>query len=866
MTVLKTTPMIRQYLSIKADYKDEILLYRMGDFYEMFFEDAIIASKELEIALTARNKKSANHVPMCGVPIKAIDGYIAKLIAKGFKVAICDQIENPKDAKGIVKRKVTRVITPGMIIENSMLDEKTGNYILSLAQSDKTYGIASLDISTASFTITQADNQKAIIEEIFRISPAEILIQDALKNAPLTREISEHFSKKSITYIDNGITTYPKAKKSLLRKFKTISLEGFGCENLKAGVSAAGAIIDYVDKTQKKEILNLKSVKAYSLNNFMAIDNVSRRNLELTANIKNRDKFGTLISVIDQTITSIGARRLKNILKYPLINKEAIEKRLDAVAEAKDSLILRKSIRQNLKKICDLERLSSKICIGQSNARDLIALKNSLFAIPDIVADLKKFKSEMLSKTDMSDKIYNLALLINKSIADNPPPTINEGGIIKKGYDKQLDELIMISSEAKQWLVELEAKEKEKTKINSLKVGYNKIFGYYIEISKSNINKAPANYIRRQTLTNAERYITEELKEFETKALNASDQRASLEYEIFNRIKSKVIENNSDIQKLARFIGKIDCILSFAETAALSNYIKPNITEDGIIEIIEGRHPVIEKMLTNEAFVPNTIRLDNTDSQIIIVTGPNMAGKSTTLRQAALIVLMAHIGSFVPAKSASITITDKIFTRVGALDNLSAGQSTFMTEMEETANILNNSTENSLIIIDEIGRGTSTYDGLSIAKAVAEYLHDLKNKGVKTLFATHYHELIELEQTKPRIKNFNIAVKEYKDQIIFLRKLIKGGTNRSYGIQVARLAGIPDKIISRSKQILADIEKSAGNNVNNKESKKPNVDKIGKNYINIIDKIKNIEIQNLTPVEALTILDSIKSKLEHTEI
>ncbi len=860
MTFLNTTPMIRQYLSIKANYKEEILFYRMGDFYEMFFEDAIIASKELEIVLTARNKKNDTSVPMCGVPIKAVDGYIAKLIEKGFKVAVCDQIEDPKDAKGIVKREVTRVITPGMIIDDAMLDEKSSNYILAVAQSDNTYGIASLDISTAAFTITESDNQKTIIEEIFRISPAEILIQNALKNTPFAKEISEHFLNKNITYIDDNITAYAKAKESLLRRFKTRSLEGFGCEGLKAGVSAAGAIIDYVDKTQKKEILHLKSIKAYSLNNFMTIDNVSRRNLELTANIKNGDKFGTLISIIDKTITPIGARRLKNILKYPLINKKAINRRLDAVAEAKNSLILRKSIRQNLKNICDLERLSSKICIGQSNARDLNALKNSLLIMPNIITDLKQFKSEILSKMDMPNKVYDLAILIGKSIADNPPPTINEGGIIKKGYNKQIDELILISAQSKQWLAKLEAKEKKRTKINSLKVGYNKIFGYYIEISKANSNKAPTDYIRRQTLTNAERFITEELEKFEAKALNANEQRASLEYEIFNQIKNKVIKNNADIQKLAKFIGKIDCILSFAETAALLDYVKPEIIEDGVINITEGRHPVIEKMLTNEAFVPNTIRLDNTDNQIIIVTGPNMAGKSTVLRQTALIVLMAHIGSFVPAKSASITITDRIFTRVGALDNLAAGQSTFMTEMEETSNILNNATSNSLIIIDEIGRGTSTFDGLSIAQAVAEYLHDLKNKGVKTLFATHYHELTQLEQTKPKVKNFNIAVKEYNDQIIFLRKLIEGGTNRSYGIQVARLAGIPDKIINRSKQILADIEKSAGHNLNNRHIT-DKTETTQANHINIIDKIKNIDIQNLTPIEALTILDSIKKEL-----
>jgi len=868
----KITPMIKQYLSIKDKYSDAILFYRMGDFYEMFFKDAEVASRVLEITLTSRNKKDESSVPMCGVPYKAAQTYIFRLIENGFKVAICDQIEDPSMAKGLVKRDVVRVITPGMIVDNELLDEKSNNYLLSLSRKNDIAGLSYLDISTGTFRVSESTDLYSIVDEIHRVSPSEVLLPESSKNDPFFAQIINAISGKSITFLDDGVFKHNRGRERLVNLFKTVSLEGFGCENLKAGIGAAGAVIYYVQETQKQKIEHVVKIQTYSLANFLLVDDLSYRNLELIKNIQTGGKEGTLLEIIDRTVTSMGGRLLKAWVRYPLLDMEKIRSRHDAVEEAKDNTQVRKSIRESLKSIYDLERLGSKITMGYSNARDLVALKRSLNSLPEIFYLLSNFKTDLFKWNEPLDNIEDLAKLIEKTIREDAPPTINEGGIIKTGFNRQLDEFIKISGDGKSWLARLEVKEKELTGITSLKVKYNKVFGYYIEIPRSRAQTVPQHYTRKQTLVNAERFITDELKKYETKVLDAEDRRASLEYEIFNEIRAEIKKNNTTIQKIASFLARLDCLLNLAEIAAQNDYHRPEITSDGSISINDGRHPVVEKMIVGERFVPNSISLDNDENQILIITGPNMAGKSTVLRQVALLVLMAQMGSFVPADTALISITDRIFTRVGALDRLSHGQSTFMVEMQETANILNNATRQSLIIMDEIGRGTSTFDGLSIAWAVAEHLHDLKGKGVKTLFATHYHELTELATIKPRIKNFNIAVSEWNDEIIFLRKLVEGGTNRSYGIQVARLAGIPDMVIKRAKKILFDIE-NRQNGLNdpliiddceNSAKKKP----VQLNLFNrpesiVINRLQNFDISKMTPLEALNCLNELQDELRN---
>jgi DNA mismatch repair protein MutS len=803
MPAEKTTPMLEQYLAIKGEYTDSILFYRMGDFYEMFYEDAEVASKVLEIALTSRNKNDKNPVPMCGVPAKAARSYLSKLINQGYKVAICDQIENSSEAKGLVKRDVVRVITPGMIIEDELLDSSTNNYILAVCYHKKIAGIAYMDLSTGSFKVCESgENFNQVVDEILRVNPIEILFPESLKNDPLPIRIMQAMPGTSITYTPNRAFEYTRARENLLEQFKTFSLEGFGCERMKAGISSAGAVLYYVRETQKQQVSHLSPIEPYMLNQFLVVDDISCRNLELLQNIRFGSIQGTLLSVLDQTSTAMGGRLLRQWIRYPLLEREKILARLDAVQEAKEKNDIRKGVREQLKLVYDLERLGSKISMNQSNARDLIALKRSIQSLPEIFLKISTFEALLFKWDKYPDNLYQLAELIEKAIREDAPPFINEGGMIKQGYHELLDELIRISSDGKGYLAQLEATEKKKTGINSLKVRYNKVFGYYIEVPKTHSQSVPDHYVRKQTLVNAERYITDSLKTFEHKVLGAEEQRASLEYEIFKDIREKVANENNTIQEVAQFLSLLDCIMNIAEVSDQNSYQRPSINTEGIISIDEGRHPVVEKMIAAERFVPNSIMLDNKQNQILVITGPNMAGKSTVLRQVAIIVLMAHMGSFVPAERADIAITDQIFTRVGALDNLAQGQSTFMVEMEETANILNNSTERSLIVLDEIGRGTSTFDGLSIAWAVAEYLHDLNHLGVKTLFATHYHELTDLVLTKQRVKNYNIAVKEWNEEIIFLRKLVEGGTNRSYGIQVARLAGIPEKVIKRAKVIL----------------------------------------------------------------
>ena len=858
--------MIKQYLSIKEEYPDTILFYRMGDFYEMFFEDAQVASRVLEITLTSRNKKDESPVPMCGVPHRAVSGYIARMIDHGYKVAVCDQIEDPATAKGLVKRDVVRVITPGMILDEAFLDKRSNNFVLAVARHGEVFGLSYLDISTGVFRLVESGDLAAMIDESLRISPREVLMPESAKTDPAMSTIREALAERSVTYLAESAFEHQRCYRRLTEQFKTISLEGFGCEGLPAGVRAAGALVFYVRETQKQKIELFTRLETYALDQYLLVDDLSCRNLELEKNIRSGTRRGTLIGIIDHTKTAMGARLLKLWLRYPLIKIEDIQERLEAVAESKSNIESRQGIREYLKSVFDIERVGSKIVMGHANARDLIALKRSLLALPQIQKRVSTLKSTLFQWDENLNPLYELAEVIENAIREDAPPTINEGGMVKAGYHNALDELVKISQDGKGWLANLEVQEREATGITTLKVRYNKVFGYYLEVPKSRASDVPVNYVRRQTLVNAERYITDELKTFETKVLNAEDQRAALELEIFNEIRQKIVKNYKRLQSAARFLARLDCLLNLAEVADQNDYCRPEMTVDGHIHIEDGRHPVVEKMITGERFVPNTVSMDNETNQILIITGPNMAGKSTVLRQVALLVIMAQMGSFIPAQKASISVVDRIFTRVGALDNLSQGQSTFMVEMQETANILNNAGEHSLIIMDEIGRGTSTYDGLSIAWAVVEYLHDLHETGVKTLFATHYHELTDLAQQKLRVKNYNIAVKEWNDEIIFLRKLVDGATNRSYGIQVARLAGIPGEVINRSKKILYRIEnkeQDLTDALSNKETGKTGPQQMGlfgkKDHF-FVEKLSKLDISKITPLEALNYLNELRDK------
>lgn len=876
--------MMEQYLSIKESYTDAILFYRMGDFYEMFLEDATKAASILEIALTSRNKNDDAPIPMCGVPFRAADNYIAKLIKNGCKVAVCEQMEDAALTKGLVKRQVVRVITPGMILNEELLDKGSNNFLLALSKTRDVAGIAYLDISTGTFKATQIESRQSripseLIEEALKVDAKEILLPANFEKDPVYTHIRKAFSNRQITYLDKTDFIFEDAKERLLNKFKTRSLEGFGAEHMTAAISAAGAILSYVQDTQMQDTRHIFQIIPYDLKNFMVIDDRSCKNLEILTNIQTLDKKGTLIHVLDRTITAMGSRLIKNWIRYPLVDKNKICERLDCIEEILKASHIHQLIVNHLKSVYDLERLGSKISMGQGNARDLIALKNSLKKLPLLFKELSLFKSPILSGKNLGNQamvlkeLDSLTGLIQKAIREDAGHVLNEGGLINDGYSPELDELLLISRDGKSWIAKTEATEKKQTKLSSLKIKYNKVFGYFIEVSKVQAGLVPDHYIRKQTLVNAERFITDEMKQVESTILNAQDRRNALEYKIFTLIKDQVIAKASLILKTANFIAQVDALQGLAKVASENGYTKPVINDQDIISIEEGRHPVVEKMIKGERYVPNSIEMDNTRNQILLITGPNMAGKSTVLRQVALTVLMAQMGSFVPAKRACICIVDRIFTRVGALDNLSSGQSTFMVEMEETANIVNNATHKSLVILDEIGRGTSTYDGMSIAWAVAEYLHDLNDKGVKTLFATHYHELIKLEETKPKVKNFNIAVKEFNDNIVFLRRLVKGGTNKSYGIQVARLAGVPDIVINNAKQILSRVEQKNNTDMpdplpkktqtrgkNKRKNNNNQLELFSHNEQTIRKALEKIDISSMTPLEALNVLNNLKQK------
>jgi DNA mismatch repair protein MutS len=870
--MVKATPMVQQYLSIKQQYSDAILFYRMGDFYEMFFEDAETASRILDIALTSRNKKDEEPIPMCGVPHHAAQGYIARLIERGFKVAVCEQVEDPAKAKGLVKREVVRVITPGVVLDTEILDARANNFLMALSFWQGCYGIAHLDVSTGTFRVTESNDFQKVADECRRIEPSEILVAESHREVPEITAITRTLGKISLNFLKDEHFELDSARVRLLKQFKTHSLEGFGCNEWRAGIGAAGALLRYVDETQKGELVHITGITSYSLSDFMIVDEASKRNLELFETIWAGAKRGSLLGIMDQTITAMGARMLRAWLQYPLLDFEQIKLRLDAVEEAKERQPARRSVRRALQEVHDLERLNGRIALDRCNARDLVALKHSIQRLPKIRSLVHGFASQLFAEiTSKWDDLADVAGLIEEAVSDDPPLTTREGGIIRPGFDAGLDELIQSSREGKAWVSRLETKERQATGINSLKVGFNKVFGYYLEVSKTHIESVPAYYVRKQTLVNAERYITEDLKAYESKVLGAEEKRTQLEYELFCVVRESVAKSNRRIAGMANAVSNLDVLLALAELAYQNGYVKPVVHGGDSLSLKESRHPVIEKLVSSERFVPNTIEMDHTERQVLIITGPNMAGKSTLLRQVALLVLMAQMGSFVPAEAASIGIVDRIFTRVGALDNLAEGQSTFMVEMQETANILNNATERSLVILDEIGRGTSTFDGLSIAWAVAEYLHDWRNRGTKALFATHYHELTDLALTKPRVKNYNVAVKEWNEEVIFLRKLVEGGTNRSYGIQVARLAGVPAQVLNRAREILKNIESGELDGLGEPvlaRTKKP-ADKDASVQLSlfttadeiVINTLKKLDISNMTPLEALNRLNALKERL-----
>ena len=850
------TPMMKQYMEVKNQYKDCLLLYRLGDFYELFFDDATTASRELEITLTGKDCGLKERAPMCGVPYHAVQNYVAKLIEKGYKVAIGEQLEDPALAKGIVKRDVIRVITPGTVIESNILDEKKNNYLASIFRSGANFGIAYSDVSTGEFYTTEfadKNNFPKVLNELGRFEPAEIVVNSEMFNDKF--EV-DSISKKFKTYITNRD-----------EEDEVPELEGMAkLAKIPYAENATRLLFNYIKETQKIELKHINKINVYNASNYMTLDNIARKNLELTETLRDKNKKGSLLWVLDKTSTSMGGRNLRRWIEKPLMDIGDIRKRLQAVKELKEDVILRSDISETLKKVYDIERLTGKIAYGSVNARDMISLKTSLMQFPALKELMKDRSSDLLKELyDELDVLEDVAKLIEDAIVDDPPVSVKEGGIIKSTYDEEVHKLRTASTEGKNWVIAIESKEREATGIKNLKVGYNKVFGYYLEVSKSFVNMVPDRFIRKQTLSTGERYITDELKEIESTILGAQDKVVNLEYEIFTKIREKIATQIERLQMSSNAVATIDTLCSFAEVADLNSYVMPEVDESNDIIIKDGRHPVVERLIDSGSFVPNDTFLNTTEDRINIITGPNMAGKSTYMRQVAQIVLMAQIGSFVPASSAKIGIVDRIFTRVGASDDLSTGQSTFMVEMNEVANIVLNATPRSLLILDEIGRGTSTFDGLSIAWAVVEYISKTEKIGARTLFATHYHELTELEDKLDGVKNYCIAVKEKGEDVIFLRKIIRGGADESYGIYVAKLAGIPNVIIKRANEILNGLKEGSYAISQVRENKNiKNVSQVDfYNYKlgEIENELQKIDVNELTPIDALNILVKMKSKL-----
>ena len=877
------SPMMAQYMETKKQYQDCILFYRLGDFYEMFFDDALTASRELEITLTGKECGLEERAPMCGVPYHAVDSYLSRLVQKGYKVAIAEQMEDPKQAKGLVKREVIRVVTPGTITSSQALDETKNNYLMAIVYLGDKMGVSVADITTGDFLVTEVGSERSLFDEINKFSPAEIIYNDAFAMSGISLDEMKDRYHFAVSAVDSHYFQDESCRKVLKEHFKVNGLEGLGLGDYDSGVIAAGAVLQYLYETQKTTMDHLTSIVPYSTGNYMVLDSSTRRNLELLETMREKQKRGSLLWVLDKTRTAMGARLLRTWIEQPLIHKEEILERQNAIEELNMNYISREELREYLNPVYDLERLIGRISYKSANPRDLLAFRNSIAMVPYMKQLLQEFTCANLKALEEEmDPLEDLNDLISRAIAEEPPVTVREGGIIRDGFHEEADRLRHAKTEGKTWLAELEARERDKTGIKNLKVKYNKVFGYYFEVTNSFKDLVPDYFIRKQTLTNAERYTTDELKELEDVILGAEDKLFSLEYELFCQVRDAVGAQVVRIQKTARAIAETDVYASLSTVATRNDYVKPSINEKGVIQIKAGRHPVVEKMMRDDLFVSNDTYLDNGKNRISIITGPNMAGKSTYMRQTALIVLMAQIGSFVPASQANIGICDRIFTRVGASDDLASGQSTFMVEMTEVANILRNATRNSLLILDEIGRGTSTFDGLSIAWAVVEHISNTRLLGAKTLFATHYHELTELEGLMSGVNNYCIAVKEQGDDIVFLRKIVKGGADKSYGIQVAKLAGVPDTVINRAKELVEQLvdtdltartREIAGANASASSHKPvPKPDDVEMSQLtlfdtvredDIIQEIKDMELGNMTPIDALNTLYRLQTKLKN---
>ena len=872
------TPMMKQYMQTKEEYKDCILFYRLGDFYEMFFDDALTASKELEITLTGKNCGLEERAPMCGIPYHAVDSYLNRLVSKGYKVAICEQVEDPKTAKGIVKREVIRVVTPGTNLDTQGLDETKNNYIMCIVYMADRYGLSVADVTTGEYLVTELDSQTKLMDELYKFMPSEIVCNEAFYMSGLDLDDLKNRLHMAIYSLEAWYFDDALCRETLQEHFKVASLEGIGLSDYECGMIASGALLKYLEETQKNSLSHMSRLTRYATGNYMVLDSATRRNLELVETLREKQKRGSLLWVLDKTKTAMGARTLRKYVEQPLIDKKSIVKRLDAVAELKDNAICREEIREYLNPVYDLERLVGKITYQSANPRDLIAFQSSLSMLPSVKCILKDMESDLLKEIyEELDPLEELCDLVGRAIQEEPPLAMKEGGIIKDGYNEEVDRLRKAKSEGKNWLADLETKEREKTGIKNLRIRYNKVFGYYLEVTNSFKDLVPDYYTRKQTLANAERYIIPELKELEDTILGAEDKLCALEYELYCEVRNTIAAELTRIQRTAKAVAKLDVIASLALVAERNNYVRPKINEKGVIDIRDGRHPVVEKMIPNDMFIANDTYLDDKKQRISIITGPNMAGKSTYMRQAALIVLMAQLGSFVPASSANIGLVDRIFTRVGASDDLASGQSTFMVEMNEVANILRNATSKSLLILDEIG----TFDGLSIAWAVVEYISNSKLLGAKTLFATHYHELTELEGKISNVNNYCIAVKEKGDDIVFLRKIVKGGADKSYGIQVAKLAGVPDPVINRAKEIVeelvtADITgKVKDIAVQGSETKKKTQKKLDEVDLtqfslfdtvkddDVLNELKELDISHMTPMDAMNKLYQLQNKLRN---